>query len=78
MQEPEKEVVKTRKVEMQAIRKLFVEYTPAELNKLQGDDKKGRDFNGIAKEVQPGSVFETTKEMAKHYQESGLAKVVIK
>ena len=62
-------------IEITAVRKFAVEYSAAELKKMQGEDKEKRSHKGMARMIEIGESAEVTKETAKKLTDAGAAKV---
>ena len=62
-------------IEVVAVRKFAVEYTPEELKKMQGKDKEKRSHIGLTRMIEVDDSAFVTKEVAKKLQDAGAVKV---
>jgi len=69
------EAPKEQLIEVTAVRKFAIDYSPEELKALQADDKEGLDQTGMTKKIEAGKTAKIPKEMAKTLQEAGVIKI---
>lgn len=69
------EAPKEELIEVTAVRKFAVEYSPAELKAMQGSDKEKRSFAGLSRMIEIGKSAFVTKEIASKLQDAGAVKV---
>ena len=71
----EKAAVKNDLIEITAVCKFAVDYTPEELKKMQGEDKEKRSHVGMTKIIEVGESTSVTRAIAKKMTDAGAAKV---
>ena len=58
-----------------AIRKFAIDYSPEELKKMQSNDNEKRSHVGLTKMIEVGDSTKVTKEVAEKLQDAGALKI---